>query len=800
MVKNYIKILFRNFLKNKSTSFINTIGLAIGLASCLMIGLYVTDELSYDGHHEKKNRIYQIYTEAPDANEVFRWNTVPNSVAPYAQKEIPEIEKAGRIFTHNFSGQAFVSTDKIKSMEERFTWADQEILDILTFTFVQGSKEKALSEPNTVIISEAAARKYFGDKQNVLGEVLVIDNDTKLQLKVSGVFKNPPKNSRFQSPIIGSFLSHYFSSPENLSWSNASFETYFLLHQNVTAEEVDRKLNDLVNRNVEEAGRWFTLHLKSLNDLHLYMEDIQDTSNAGNAGDIAQVKILIILGFIVLVIAIVNYVNLSTAQSQKRFKEVGVSKTLGASRGQLMGQFFLETSFYVFIAIFFAIQIVMLLLPAFNNIIQKGISESIFLSPQFIGIVLGSWFLISVLAGFYPAILLSRFSPKQVLKISSAGSSGQAWLRKGLVVTQFSLSTLLIIGTIVLYQQLSFIQTKNLGFKPDQVVAILTTGAESGTQVNTFKKELESIPGIISTTRTQAFPGVGASGRSLKHADNNEINLSIQTVRAGSEIIDALGINILAGRTLPEEKTPGDTTIQIVLNRTAINFLGYSPEEAVGQYVKELFEYPAEIIGVVEDFHFGSLHEKIGAYCFHNARTEGYNFLLVKMETNDIPKTLAQIDDTFRKIIPTDFQFSFVDQRLETLYSQDKQLANVVFIFSSLAIFIACLGLYALASFTAEQRTKEIGIRKALGASVAQVTRMLSKDFIKLVIISFVIAAPIGYYVLSEWLERFAYHIDISIMVYVFAGGVSITIAVVTIAFESIKAARANPVNSLKGE
>ncbi len=800
MLKNYIKILFRNFLKNKSTSLINTVGLAIGLASCLMIGLYVADELSFDGYHEKKDRIYQVYVAASDANEVFRWNAVPNILAPYAQKDIPEIEKAGRIFHHNFSGQAFVSTDQVKSMEEEFTWADQEILDILTFTFVQGSKETALSETNTVIISEAAAKKYFGDKPNVLGEVLVIDNESDYQLKVTGVFKNPPRNSRFQSPVIGSFVTHYFSEQERLNWGNASFETYFLLHEKTDATVIDSKLEELIISNIpEEDNRWFSLHIKPLSDLHLYMGDVQDSvSKAG--GDISQVKIVMILGLIVLLIAVVNYVNLSTAQSQKRFKEVGVSKTLGASRGQLIRQFFLETSFYVFVAIFIAIQITLLFLPAFNNITQKGIDEHIFVSPSFIAIVFIGWILISFLAGLYPALFLSRFSPKQVLKVSTSGASSQGLLRKGLVVTQFSLSTLLIIGTIVLYQQLNFIRNKNLGFKPEQVVAILTTGAESSSQVNTLKKELVKIPGITTAARSQAYPGTNGSGRSLKQSEDSPSSLSVQTVRAGAEIIDALGINLLAGKTLPEEKAPSDTTVQIVLNETAINYLGFTPEEAIGQRVINLFQYPTEIVGVVEDFHSRSLHEEIGAYCFHNANSEGFNFLLVKMSTQDIPATLSEIEKTFHKIIPTDFQFSFVDDRLETLYYQDRQLANVVMIFSSLAIFIACLGLYALAAFMTEQRTKEIGIRKALGASVAQVMQMLSKDFIKLVLISFVIAAPVGYYVLSMWLEKFAYHIDISIMVFVLAGVVSTFIAVLTIAYESIKAARANPVDSLKGE
>lgn len=796
MIKTYIKILFRNFVKNKSTSLINTIGLAIGLTCCVFIGLYVSDELSFDKHHEKGDRVYQIITNASFGGENFKWNSVPNSVAPYAQKEIPEIEKAGRIFYHNFNGQAFVSTDEVKSMEEQFTWADQEMLDILSYNFLQGNKENALSAPNQVILSEAAVKKYFGDMSNVLNEVLVINNDT--ELTVSGVFQNPPSNSRFQSPMIGSFSTHFFSKNENLSWSNASFQTYFLINSNAHPSGVEGKLNDILSQNIPSEDQWFTLELKPLHDLHLYMGDIQDAAQIPS-GDINQVKILIALGLIVLLIAVVNYVNLSTAQSQKRFKEIGVIKSLGASRIQLIKQFLFETSMYVFVALVLAIQFVLALLPIFNAITGKSLSESGLVSTFFLGIVLLFWVVISALAGFYPAFYLSGFSPKRVLKISSVSTSG-SWLRRGLVITQFSLSIILIICTIVLYQQLSFIRSKNLGFQPEQVIAVLTTGAESSSQINALKIELGKLNDVNTTTRSQAFPGISASGRTLRKSEASESSLAIQTVRAESEITDVLSIHLLAGSSLPLDKQKEDTTIQVLLNKTAIEYLGYTPEEAIGMRVSAGFQYPVEIVGVVDDFHFSSLHEKIGAYCFHNARTEGYNYLLVKIQSTNLPQTIQEIGNTFKEVIPTDFQFSFIDQRIETLYYKDQRMADLVLIFSSLAIFIACLGLYALAAFATEQRTKEIGIRKVFGASVSQVIKMLSADFMKLVVVSFVIAAPIGYYVINGWLESFAYRIDINLLVFVLAGIISIVIASLTIAHEAFKAARANPANSLKSE
>lgn len=797
MLKNYLKILFRNFLRNKSTSLINTFGLGIGLSCCLLIGLYISDELSFDRFHPNEGRIYQVITNASYDGQTFQWNGASNTIAPSALNEIPEIEKAARILYHNFDGQAFLSTDEIKSMEERFIWADQQLLEIFSFEFVQGNPAGALALTNKVIISEAASKKYFGDLDNVLGKILRVNN--KIDLEVSGVFKNQPANSRFQSSVIGSFASQHFSKEENLDWSNASFETYFLLHESASKEAVELKVEEMINRNVPQEERWYTLQLKPLSELHLYMGNIQDIGK-GIAGDINQVKTLLVLAFIVLLIAVVNYVNLSTAQSQKRFKEVGINKTLGASRRHLMKQFFFETFIYAFVAILLAIQLTLLVLPLFNSLTGKLITEAFLFMPEFLAIVALGLFLLSVLAGFYPAFYLSGFSPKQILKISTAAAGGSSTLRKGLVVAQFSLSIILIICTIILYQQLSFVRDKNLGFKPDQVVTILTTGAENTSQVNSLRTEIEKIPGVKITARSQAYPGTGASGRSLQKSPESESTLGVQTVRATAEIIEALSINLLAGKTLPAIKNADDTTVQIILNRTAIEYLGFNPNDAIGQHVKDLFQYPVEIVGVVEDFHFGSLHSKIGAYCFHNAKTEGYNYLLVQLETSDIKSLLSEIRNTFSKIIPTDFQYSFVDQRLETLYAQDKRLANVVFIFSALAIFIACLGLYALASFTTEQRTKEIGIRKVLGASITQVTKMLSIDFVKLVFISVLIAAPIGYFTMEKWLSGFAYRIEISFLVFAAAGIISVVIAFLTISYESIKAAQANPVESLRSE
>ena len=404
------------------------------------------------------------------------------------------------------------------------------------------------------------------------------------------------------------------------------------------------------------------------------------------------------------------------------------------------------------------------------------------------------------MAGVYPALYLSSFSPKEVLKGAVSGMGGNSSLRKALVVVQFSVSVILIISTLILYQQLGFIRSKKLGYQPEQVIAIGTTGAENRSQVISLMNVLQGVASVSGVARSQAYPGVGASGRTLPSLDGQGEGKNITTVRATPEVIDILGIKLLAGTTLPE-KTEKDTTVQVVLNKASIDFLGLTPEEAINRHIKvNGFQYGATIVGVMDDFHFSSLRQPIGAYCFHNAASEGYNVLLVRLQSSNLRQTIVQIETEFKKIIPSAFEYSFLDQKLQTLYSAEQQLAVVIFIFAGLAIFIACLGLYALAAFTTEQRTKEIGIRKVMGASVFQLSNMLSAEFIKLVLISFVIAAPIGYYAMSRWLEGFAYRIGISVMVFLIAGVVALFIAWITVGFESLKAARSNPIRSLRSE
>jgi putative ABC transport system permease protein len=796
MLRNNLTIIIRNLIRNKTFSLINIVGLCIGLITFLAISLYVVDEFSYDRFHENKDRIYRAVISADFDGQTNKWGGAPNLLAPTAMKEIPEVEKATRVFRHNFGDLAFVATETEKFTEKELFYADPEVFDVFTLPLVEGNAASALSKPGTVIISESAARRYF-KTTDPIGKTLTVDND--LQLEVTGVFKDFPSNSFLHPQILASFSSNWFGLDKNQNWGNASFDTFFLLNKDASKEQVDKKIEAMLAKNIAKDNRWFTIALQPLLDIRLFSGDLNTTFDRRPYGDFNQVKILMALALIVILIASVNYMNLTTAQSQKRNKEVGIAKTLGATFGQLSFKFYFEAAFFVLLSMLLSVGLFSFLLPIFNALSGKSITMSFVGSAWFWLAFLAVGLVLTLVSGFYPATYLSSFSPKSVLQKTST-FGGQATLRKGLVVFQFAVSIILIICSVVFYKQMNFIRSKKLGYQPEQVVAIMVTGAKDRDQVLSLKTEYENLSDVLSVGRSQSYPGMGTSMRNIVR-DGEDNGMSLLTTRASSEVLDVLSIKLLAGKTLPELKDTKDTTVQVVINKATADYLQLTPEEAIGKRVGiQGFDGPTEVVGVTEDFHVTSLHQSIGAFCFHNARTEPFTYLLVKVNTANLSETLKQLENTFRKTIPSAFEYTFLDQHLDNLYRTDRTLANVVLLFASLAIFIACLGLYALAAFTAEQRTKEIGIRKVMGASVPNLVLMLSKDFMVLVGIAFFIGIPIGFYMMEQWLKDFAYKTTIDVMVFIFAGVVSIMIAWVTVSFESFKAAVANPTDSLRSE
>lgn len=793
MLLNYLKIAFRNIIRNKTFSLINILGLTFGLISFLGISLYVIDEFSYDRFHENSDRIYRAVITAEFDGQTVKWGAVPNKLAPAAAKEIPEIEKATRVFPHNFGDIGFISTETDKFSETKLFYADPEIFDVLTIPMLQGTPEKALDRPGTMIISESSAKRYFGD-ENPIGKTLVVDNSKSYE--ITGIYEDFPPNSFLQCRLIASFSSIGFGKPEGQNWGNASFDTFFLLNKGVKAETVDQKIAGLLEREIPQDERWFKITLQPLLDIRLHSGDLTTSIDRREYGDYKQVQVLIALALVILIIAAVNYMNLTTAQAQRRNKEVGISKTLGATFFELNSKFYFEASIFVFLSLIISVILFYSGLPFFNYISGKTILPTFISQSWFWLAFVGLWILLTLISGFYPAFYLSSFSPKSAL-LNNSNSGGQSSIRKGLVVLQFSISIILIICATMFYKQISFMRDKKLGYQPDQVVAVMISAAKDPQQVSSLKTEFESLAEVKEVAYSQAYPGISTSGYTVAH-EGSEQGASIATTRASHEILDVLGIKLLAGKTLPANKDPKDTTVQVVINKSTADYLGWSPDEAIGRRVRIFWNQPTEIVGVTEDFHFTSLHQPIGNYCFNNSKDNRHIYLLVKVQAGNLSSTIDKLESTFKKVIPAAFEYNFLDQQMAKLYQAEERLSNVVLFFSGLAIFIACLGLYALASFTAEQRIKEIGIRKVLGASVFQLVAMLSREFITLVIIAFAIGIPVGYYLMSNWLEGFAYRTNLDVIVFIISGALALIIAWITVSFESFKAAKRNPVESLR--
>lgn len=801
MLKNYLKIAWRGLLKNRLFTFLNLLGLATGLAVALLLMLYVRDELRFDKYHSKAVRIYRVGVTATFDGKSMKWANSPSAVGPSMKTDVPGVEQAVRLLRHNYGQTAFVSADNRKFAEKNFYWADGSLFDVFDVNLIKGNPKTVLDGPNKVVLSQATADRYFG-RENPVGKVLRVDNSDTLE--VTGVYENFPGTSTLDADMIGSFSTIRWA--KKPTWDNASFETYLLLTPQANTGSVEKQMAAVVDKNIPKEGQWFTLWLQPLTDVHLHSTGMTNSTTT-RIGDFQQVKILLVLALVILLIASINYMNLATAKAQIRFREVGVIKTVGASMRHLVSRFYLETALMVSLALILAIGFVTLSLPLFNQLTGKQFPFQALLTPDILIGLLLIGLIIALVAGSYPAFYLSSFSPKYLLSTTFRNQSGAGLFRRSLVVIQFTASVVLMVSTAIFYQQLQFIQNRKLGYEPTQVVAVTTSGARNTKQIDGLMNDYRALSSVEEVSRVQAYPGNGGSGRTLSKPDNRNASnptagMAISTNRADQKVIEVLGLKLLAGKSLPAVKDQKDTTVQIVLNKTAVDYLGYTPEKAIGKKAHNVFGWDrAEIVGVVEDFHFQSLHTPIGAYGFHNNDSEWQPYLLVKTRTANLSQTMRQLEQVFQKDMPDSaFEYTFLDEYLNTLYRSEQRTAQVVLVFSALAILIACLGLFGLAAFTAEQRTKEIGVRKVLGASVLNIVGLLSKDFLKLVFIAILIASPIAWYAMSQWLQDFAYKITIPWWIFALAGLLAVGIALLTVSFQSIKAALVNPVKSLRSE
>lgn len=794
MFKNFIKISWRKIRSDKTFSIINILGLSIGLTITLLLFLFVMQEKSFDSMYANKDRIYRVIFHTTDQRNNEIWATVPAALKPEASAEIPEIEKSARLWDHDFGKTASIEANNQQFTEQKLYYADAEFFQIFQIDFIFGSAKEQLERPNTVVISKSTAEKFFG-KMNPIGQTIGIDNKKKME--VTGVYKDFPSNSSLDGNMIASFSSvGFYKEP---SWSNASFETYFLLNKNADLASVTKKMQDLVDTNVPKEDQWYTLGLQPLEKMHLFSSEIK-SAYSSKIGSIEDVRNFSLLAVLILLIACINYMNLATARSQKSAKDVGINKTLGASSKILILRFFTETGFVTLFAILVALIFTVLAIPVFESLVGTTLSLSFLWSFQFIAAIFGVWIVTTLIAGSFPALHLSRFSPIEVMRSGKNSESFSGVLRKGLVIVQFSASVILIISAIVIYNQLEFMQNKNLGYNPEKTVAVSIAAVNSAADRELLINQFESLPEVSAATLAQGYPGISVSGRSLFKNMNSDEAITLQTNRAQGGITEVLQLKLLAGKDLPKKKQPEDSIVDILLNKTAVDFLGITPQEAIGKNIIANLGPNAYVVGVVEDFNFSSLRSPIGAYAFNNG-FEPLQYMLVRFNSNELPATLERFKNSFMDVAPSSaFDYTFLDKNVEQMYASERRTAEIALIFAGLAIFVACLGLFGLAAFMAEQRTKEIGVRKVLGASVAGITSLLSKDFIKLVLAALVIAFPLAYMIAEKWLQEFAYRIEINWQIFVFAGIIAIIIAFATVSFQAIKAAIANPVKSLRAE
>jgi putative ABC transport system permease protein len=786
MFKNYLKITLRHIKRHRGYSFINIAGLSIGMTCCILILLYIQYELSYDKFHEDVHDIYRIVFEIP--NQLDMNATTFGALAPALMQDFPEVLSAARIrrleSTVFYKNHAFTEKD--------FFLADPEFFDVFTFPMISGDPEKALGEPLSVLITQEMAEKYFGD-EDPMGKTLLVDN--KYEYKVTGILKNPPQNSHLKFGFLASFITVERIWEENaISWMNTKLIlTYVKLTKNYNPDDLERKFPEFLRRYGREDVEF---HLQPLTGIHLH-GNIDNEIEANS--DIRYIYILASIAFLIVLIACFNYMNLSTARSVYRSKEVGVRKVVGAERKHIIRQFMSESIFFTLAALFISVLLVKLLLPAFNSLVDRNLYLNLFSDS---GILLGLCILaiiVGIISGTYPALFLSSFHPVHILKGIRVhkGSSG---FRNFLIVFQFAASIVLIIGTLIIYQQLHYIKNRDLGFHKKQIVIVDIKDENLKNVYQTMRNDLNQNPHILGASFSYNLPNEVGALNSFRWEGQKEENRwqLFYTAYVDNEFIDLLGIELTKGRNFSEE-FPTDKQA-CLLSETAVKTIGW--ENPIGKR----FGYWGEgtVIGVVKDFHHLSLHSAIGPTVFLHVDKDtdlNLNYLLIKINSSDIPETLANIKKILKEYSPHyPFSYTFLDDRVDRMYRTENKLGQILNVFSFTAIFIACLGLFGLAAFTAERRTKEIGIRKVIGATVSNIFFLLSREFIKLMLIAFILACPIAYFSMNRWLQTFAYRTHVGIAVFILSALSAFVTVLLTVSYQSIKAATANPADSLRYE
>ncbi|HZY81505.1 MAG TPA: ABC transporter permease [Cyclobacteriaceae bacterium] len=795
MFRNYLKVAIRTFIKSRVFSIINIAGLSIGISTCILISLYVLDELSFDRFHANADRIYRI-TEMLHLPKENRHQTLTSPpMAPALERNFPEVLKSVRF---NFSSRT-ISYRENKFYDTKILYADSTFFQIFSFPMVEGNPDKALVEPYSVVLTEQAAKKYFGS-EDPLNKIMAL-SDT-LSLTVTGVIKDIPANShiQFDAVMSRSTITHMYNNLVEDNWFNNGYMSYILLPENYDIKQLEAKIPAFLDKEMgndrRDTGLWYDFILQPLPSIHLHSTSLFDISANGN---IRYVYTFTVIAILVLLIACANYINLTTAKSVNRTKELGMRKVIGAKKKQIVVQLLGESFLITLLAFVVAVAIVSAALPAFNLLTGKLLSINVLVQPDVLAVIVGIFLMISLLAGGYPALVMSAVSPLKAMKDYGRRGNASSIIRKGLVVFQFTMSIILISSTILIFRQMDYMRTRNLGIRNDQVMQVdLPYHVQS--KAGLIREELAKIPGVISSTVSNFTYTGGTSNVALlpEGAAENEVT-SEASIAVDADFIPAFGIKVVAGRNFIKGSVADDTSAFIVNEHAVKAFQWGTPEQAIGKTLDWGLGKKGTVIGVVQDFNFKSLHREISPLIMH-ILPDWYSSISLHV-SGDIPSIVKQVESKWASLDPENrFQYTFMDQDFDKLYKAEEQTRTIVGLLASLAILIACLGLFGLAAFIAEQRTKEIGIRKVLGSSAAGIIALMSKDFLKLLAISFVIAVPVAWYAGAEWLTGFAFRTEITWWIFAIAGISAATVALLTVSYQSIKASLMNPVKALRTE
>jgi len=808
MLKSYLKVSLRNLQRHKGFSIINILGLAIGMACCILILQYVWDEQSYEQNHARADQIYRLVTEAEIGGRLINTALSPPSWGPTLVQDYPEVLQMVRIKTPN--SRWLIKHEEKEFWEKGFYFVDESIFEVFSFTFVQGDPRTALSEPNTVVITESVASRYFGD-EDPIGKVF--DGEGFIFPRVTGVIKDFVGNTHFHGDFFTSMRTLVPTEDVNLYGDlyNVDFQsqglnfavyTYLLLQKGVPSSVLEAKIPGFVEtylgQQLRRRGGEIRPYLQPVADIHLHSNlDGEIESNS----DISYVYIFSALALIIILIACINFMNLATARSASRAREVGMRKVVGASRSDIVKQFIGDAMLLAMISLALALVMVHLSLPVFNTVSGKQMVMdygSGILPLSLVGITLA----VGIVAGSYPAFFLSSFIPISVLKGSLRAGSTNVRMRKGLVILQFSMAIVMMVSTYVVFDQLTFLRERDLGFEKEHIINIPLANIDMANGYTDYKTAILQHPDILSATGSSALPGGLLGIVNLRPiARDDETGVTLNTVRADIDFIETLGIEMIAGRAFSLD-FPSDAENGVVLNETAVRAFGW--DDPIGQelvIVGRNTDQTLRVIGVTNDFHFRSLHRKIEPLVLVLSEPQSLWFGSIRVSGRNLSGTLDFLSTTWSEVFPEfPYEYSFLDEDFDLQYVAEQRLQSIFGAFSLFSIFITCLGLFALASFTAEQRTKEISIRKVMGASVSGLALMLARDFTWLVLIAFGPAAILAYLAMHRWLQSFAYHIDLGIAPFLMAGIAALVITVLSVNYQSIKAALANPVDSLKYE